>query len=200
MGTQGKKLGDRGSRQEGSPLGDLVGHLLLLRHADREMGQGARADSGLTPWGHEQAQRVAQALKQALDSEFRTEVSENQRISMWSSPKLRCQQTLAPLAAELGVPPKICPFLDEGGALSTKWTSFLAEILGDWTKLREEVGPKVRPLLVACTHGDVAPYFLEAALGKQIHLEKAGGAWLRLEVRSSGPVAFDLVRMEKAGH
>lgn len=201
--------------------------LLLLRHADRDLSLGALADTGLSPWGRDQAQKLQQTL---LEGDLVTDVA---AVRVWSSPKLRCQQTIEPLAQALGarftkrgsvagphvegseggaarraeagvrVPEvETCGFLDEGGDLAKKWGLFLEHLRAQAANQSQQVqtqlsapdlgggapgggagpNPNGRGLLIiACTHGDVAPYFIEKAIHRTIHLEKAGGIWLGVE-------------------
>ncbi|MBU6409217.1 MAG: phosphoglycerate mutase family protein [Verrucomicrobia bacterium] len=106
------------------PARDTVqpGRLLLIRHAEVEERYqnvfGGQIDMELSPEGHEQALKLAAALRR------------NSVSAIYSSPMKRVQQTLAPFVRESGLRQEILPALREVH-------------FGDWTGLNwEEVGER----------------------------------------------------------
>jgi 8-oxo-dGTP diphosphatase len=107
----------------------------LVRHADAL----SRTDWGqpddirpLTKRGRRQAEGIADLLA----------ATGSRRIL--SSPSMRCQQTIAPLAERLGVPVEVANELLEGASGATA-AAFAAHVA------------KRKTGIVLCTHGDVMP-------------------------------------------
>ena len=78
--------------------------IYLVRHARAE-SRSAWTDGDtsrpLTPEGHDQAREIAATW------------SFGAPVAVWSSPRLRCVQTVEPLAARFGLSVGIEPFLEE---------------------------------------------------------------------------------------
>lgn len=132
--------------------------LLLIRHAHRDKPNGRDEDNGLSEKGHLQAR--------AIQSLF---FKQYPRITpaLLSSPKQRCVETLMPLAKKLDVDIEVMPLLSEGGALKKNTQSFW-----DWWQ-------KDAPtFVVACSHGDWIPAFVEMTTNARIECRK--GSWLEL--------------------
>lgn len=103
----------------------------VVRHAiaeNRESWSGPDAQRPLTPDGHGQTARLAAAL------------GKEDIHRVLSSPAVRCVQTVAPLAAGLGLKVEHARGLLEGTAPEETFR-FLTEL--------------TEPSAVACTHGDV---------------------------------------------
>ena len=77
---------------------------------------------------------------------------------VWSSHFARCRETVEPLAAELGVPVVDHPLFAEGGAGGAALDALLAAVAEGRT-------------VAACSHGDVIPAVVAAALGRGAHLD-----------------------------
>src|SRR5437868_7078708 len=79
----------------------------IFIHVDainRNAWQGADDDRPLTPLGHTQAARMADELSaQPVDA-------------LYSSPALRCQQSLEPLASKTGLPVVVLPTFQDNSA------------------------------------------------------------------------------------
>jgi 8-oxo-(d)GTP phosphatase len=138
--------------------------LILVRHAHRDTDAGRLLDNGLSERGREQAKNIQSLFKKEFPGAT---------ARLVSSPKLRCRETLAPLASALRVEVEIDPLLhesgeDELGSMETRQDQFFA----DWA-LREET------LTVACSHGDWIPEFL--ARYARIFTEVKKGSWAELE-------------------
>lgn len=131
---------------------------MILRHAHRNKLPNAAADNGLSQIGKKQAL--------AIETHFRKIFPSSVRVLFASSPKLRCVETIQPLAD--GFPIEIWKDLDEGGGLLSK-----AKALFDSLK---QVDAEV---VVICSHGDVIPVVGEVICGIPLSLEKGG--WARLD-------------------
>ncbi len=81
--------------------------IILIRHAHRETGADRDRDNGLSEKGQKQAKNVAKFFKEYSS---KTDTNPN---TLYSSPKLRCQETLAPLSKLLNLPIAVEPLLDE---------------------------------------------------------------------------------------
>lgn len=107
--------------------------LFLIRHANAGVrnNQNPHDDQReLDPIGWEQAQRIASTH------------GDHAIEAIYASPALRCQQTVAPLAASLGVEVTIAPQLFEGASTATS-IEFVRSFVGR--------------TVVLCSHGDVIP-------------------------------------------
>jgi 8-oxo-dGTP diphosphatase len=138
--------------------------LILLRHAHRDTDAGRELDNGLSPKGQEQAKLIQSLFNKERPGET---------ARLISSPKLRCRETLAPLAKALRVPVEEEPLLLEGGdgtppGLDQKIDLFFA----DWVHRKD-------PLTVACSHGDWIPEFLARYATIQTDVKKR--AWAELD-------------------
>ena len=104
---------------------------VMVRHAhagDKKLWTGNDRDRPLSPVGYDQAEHLADVLSGLA---VRT---------LWSSPTVRCRQTLAPLAAALGVPVADHPLLAPD-------TSIVA--------LHQFVSDTDFDGVLLCTHGEV---------------------------------------------
>lgn len=143
--------------------------LIILRHAHRDKSLGAEFDNGLSSKGKTQAKLLADFFVRRFSEGFK-----KGSVTLASSPRKRCQETLAPLAKKLGLETHIDMHLEEGAGLSTKVTAFLA----DFHENDSEV-------TVICSHGDWIPTFFERLMGFPIHLSK--GAWAEVEFEGEAP-------------
>jgi 8-oxo-(d)GTP phosphatase len=137
--------------------------LIVVRHAHREKDAGKEADNGLSDLGHEQAQRI---LKR-----FASEYGDTcPRPRLVSSPKIRCMETLRPIADHCDIELEKSPLLDEGGDLLKSARQFLK----DWSDSPD-------PLTIICSHGDWIPVFMKLATGESLDLGKGGYAVIRAQ-------------------
>ncbi len=144
---------------------------VLVRHAHRDTDSGREKDNGLSAKGRDQAKEFRDAmLEMALD----------QPAVFLSSPKKRCVETLEPLAKKMGSPVEIDKLLDEQShgesysGLERRIDLFIA-----WVQ-RASV-----PLIIASSHGDWIPAFMEKAASQVRDFRK--GEWVCLEVTHKGP-------------
>lgn len=144
---------------------------VLVRHAHRDTDSGREKDNGLSSKGRDQAKEFRDAmLGMALE----------QPALFLSSPKKRCVETLEPFAKKLTATVEIDKLLDEQshgesyGALERRIELFIA-----WVQKSET------PLIVACSHGDWIPLFVEKAARLARDFRK--GEWAIFEVAEKGP-------------
>jgi broad specificity phosphatase PhoE len=142
--------------------------LVLIRHAHRDTTR-RELDNGLDEKGREQAKALRQFFTRRFSSaDFKT--------GLWlaSSPKLRCLETLTPLAKACDRPVDAHPDLDEGGSKEgDKGLNLRVQrVLGEWTQSK-------MALSVLCSHGDWIPLAVHQLLGLDLPIKK--GSWLELE-------------------
>lgn len=140
----------------------------VVRHAhagDRSHWKGPDEDRPLSAKGRRQAAALA-ALLAGDDIE-----------RIWSSPMLRCRQTVEPLAERLGLTVEIAPELAEGTGAT-----------GVLKLARDADGPSVM-----CTHGDVLDALLDFLVEEGLELGSkprcAKGSTWALEVEEGRVVA-----------
>jgi len=140
--------------------------LIIVRHAHRDKAAGRERDNGLSAKGKRQTER----LLTYFDSRYR-----DTRPYMVSSPKVRCVETLLPLAKKEKTELQISTLLLEQGSQETKKAmAKRVKRFCDWCR-----SPEAPELLVACSHGDWIPVCLEELTGVTVHLSKAG--WAEIE-------------------
>jgi 8-oxo-dGTP diphosphatase len=123
----------------------------LIRHAhagSRSAWDGDDEQRPLSTRGEGQAKAVAAALAgEGIDE-------------LWTSPSLRCRQTLAPLAEATGREVQVVDVLDEGNDGPPALDALLAAALDGRT-------------VAACSHGDVIPAVVAAATRRGAELDGA---------------------------
>lgn len=136
----------------------MVKQLVLVRHAHRDTEVRTR-DNGLSKKGQAQAKSLVSFLRQFTD-----EVP----VRALTSPKLRCQETLAPIVSKLNVPLEVDLRLSETGIAETSRQVHLRvrEFLDEWEYQGEGIW-------IACSHGDVLPIVSELLWSHPIFLKKA---------------------------
>jgi len=138
----------------------------LVRHAsagDRNDSDPADDERALDEIGREQSAQLADWLVHEPVSRIVT------------SPFLRCQQTVAPLAAALGIEVVVDDRLAEGTAIEDSW-SLLAE-------LAVSTNGSTSNAVVLCSHGDVIPDLIRRAQGRGMQIPgksgcAKGSAWI----------------------
>ena len=131
--------------------------LIFIRHAHRDTEIHSR-DNGLSDKGKKQVRQVVR-------------FSQNRELEdglFLSSPKVRCVETITPVAESLRSEIQIDARLGEGGT-SADLVSFV-----DWWKY------EAPDLTIACSHGDVIPMLVEKITGGMISIKKAG--WCEIEL------------------
>jgi broad specificity phosphatase PhoE len=147
--------------------------LILVRHGHRDTAR-RELDNGLSDKGREQAR----AIRRFFTDRFKPD---DFKRGLWlvSSPKVRCVETLQPLAKEINRPVDIHPALDEQGSKESA-KAFLDRVHGflqEWEQSPSE-------LTVLASHGDWLPVAIGHLLGLPQEVKK--GSWLELEKVDGG--------------
>jgi 8-oxo-dGTP diphosphatase len=155
---------------------ELVAH---MDAGDRRLWTGNHDVRPLSELGRLQAARVAVALARApLDA-------------LYSSPALRCRQTLEPLAARFRLPIVIVPdlqetygFLPPAGWTRPQWTDECPDPHGGayaagraWSAVRQIRAMSAAGRVAVCTHGDVAPSLIAFLVGAESLLPPPALVW-----------------------
>lgn len=138
---------------------DDTRRLILIRHAHRD-NSIRENDNGLSDIGKSQSVALAKRFTKQVGDEL---------VTLESSPKLRCQETLAPLAAELAAEVTINSLLDEQLPQESRsvFEARIKDYLDSWIKSGSR-------LQIACSHGDWIPAALRSTTGLQLELGKSG--------------------------
>ena len=139
--------------------------LIIVRHAHREILDRI-ADNGLSARGQIQANKIAEYFRVNFAAK---------KFKLYSSPRLRCKETLAPLSLELSEPVEISPLLDEGASGGRPEVERRVHEFKVWW---ERNAPD---LIVICSHGDWIPYCLQALMGEYLEIRKGGLAEIQLK-------------------
>ncbi|MBN8553917.1 MAG: histidine phosphatase family protein [Deltaproteobacteria bacterium] len=128
--------------------------LIILRHAHRDTSERS-LDNGLDEKGIEQVARL---------KKFFAENYSVKNPQAFSSPKIRCQETIAAIGKF-----ETMDLLDERD-LKENEKEFLARVekFMDWWKT------EAADFCVICSHGDWIPTFLYKAIREPLDLKKAG--------------------------
>jgi 8-oxo-dGTP diphosphatase len=106
-------------------------------------------------------------------------------VAVYSSPALRCRQTIEPLAGRLGVEVHIEPLLAETRLLASLPIGAENPVL---VRLREAHPEGGR--VVACSHGDTIPAFIDSlAVEPYVAVPamiKGFGGWFRVRTSDTG--------------
>lgn len=146
--------------------------LILIRHAHRDTSN-RNLDNGLSDKGQKQVKRLVKYFQKR----FRYEEWSVSNIKFESSPKLRCVQTLQPLAQIVGSQVIEQAELSEQNPNESfaKFQARLQNYLKRW--IESDI-----PVLVVCGHGDTLPLMVFHLLGTAVDFKKAG--FLELEWES----------------
>ncbi|MDZ4677502.1 MAG: phosphoglycerate mutase family protein [Oligoflexia bacterium] len=140
----------------------MVKTIVVLRHAHRDTTLRS-TDNGLSPKGREQVQKLIQTYKKG-------ELPKG--VQFWSSPKIRCQETIEPLCQSHDIKLKIEPLLNEQtDTESSKEFNKRIDVLAQKVK-------SVDDTLYVCSHGDVIPELIQNLTGYSVDLRKAQAAVL----------------------
>lgn len=147
----------------------MVKTLVLIRHAHRDTS-ARELDNGLDEKGREQAK----CIKRFFADRFQKGEAD---AGLWlvSSPKLRCVETLNPLAKALEREVDVHPGLDEQSfkESSEVFEKRVATFLAEWAK-------SPAALTVLCSHGDWLPLATQRLM-KGLNFDFRKGAWVELE-------------------
>lgn len=142
--------------------------LVIVRHAHREKPTGREADNGLSTKGRKQAKAIAK---------FYQEIFEKTKPLVYSSPKLRCIETIEPLAKKTKAKLEILDSLNE--AITT------TELLRKIEDFNAHLRSLSAPLVVICSHGDWIPAYLKQVFGIDLDLDKGG--WIQIDFFNGKP-------------
>jgi broad specificity phosphatase PhoE len=131
--------------------------LIFIRHAHRDTEFYSR-DNGLSEKGLKQVKSVVRFAR----------TREIEDALFLSSPKLRCIETITPVAKDQESE-VILEFRIGEGCSDADLESF-----ADWWKY------EAPDLVLACSHGDVIPMLVKRITGADISIKKAG--WCELEL------------------
>lgn len=148
--------------------------LVLVRHAHRDTAR-RELNNGLSEKGKEQAKGLRRFFANRFDAN-------DFKKGIWfvSSPKLRCVETLAPMAKLLEKSVDIHPDLDEQTSKETgaQFEQRIRRFLQEW----KQGGPE---FTILCSHGDWLPLAVFQLLGLSQDFKKGG--WLELEFEGAHP-------------
>ena len=138
--------------------------LIIVRHAHRDKPAplGRKADNGISKKGKVQAKKVARLYRKVLG---------DKKAELISSPKVRCVETLEPLARKIGAKIVTHPALDEQSEDENldQYRETVGGFIKNWMKSKS-------PVTIVCSHGDWIPLALDALLGAGFELKKGGWA------------------------
>lgn len=141
--------------------------LVLVRHAHRDKPAplGRAADNGLSKKGMAQAKAIAKKYREEFDGK---------KARLISSPKVRCVETLEPIAKKLKREIQREPALLEQaeGESDSSYHKRIQDFFSKWEKGEEK-------LTMLCGHGDLFGPALEHLVGCPIDLKKGG--WILVE-------------------
>jgi len=138
--------------------------LILIRHAHRNADDPSR-DNGLSDKGQEQVKKLVKFARNRLA---------DAKPVFLCSPKKRCQETLGPVAKDLGFKFEIDERLTEHGVSenSALYQARIDEFLDFWKYECPEV-------TVICSHGDWIPVAIQKLTGAKVGIKKSG--WCEIE-------------------
>ena len=164
-------------------IGDVFRHnefmlwrLVFIRHGDRD-ASASEVDNGLSLKGREQVKGLERFIKsrQKRDKEFASG-----KILWFSSPKLRCQQTISPLAELVsGAKPQVDPRVDEAAFRESEedFTQRIEEFI-------QELSRQNAQWVFVCSHADWLPIALDYVGGRALPMNK--GAWVEYTMLGVG--------------
>lgn len=148
--------------------------LILIRHAHRDIID-RDADNGLSIKGRKQSKWIAKYAQ----SFWKPEEFNKGGGQILCSPKIRCIETVEPLAAILKAEVTIEKLLEEKASKETEkeFQNRVCSFLAAWRKMKSRE-------LIVCSHGDYLPLLLFQCLGIAFDVRK--GSWVELEWSSAG--------------
>jgi phosphohistidine phosphatase SixA len=144
--------------------------LILLRHAHRDTDAGASVDNGLSKMGEKQAENILEYFR------ARFHKGKDYSIELSTSPKKRCQETIAPIADYIDQKVSIVPELGE--ARDSREMDLFCNMFFDTAKKSQA------DLYILCSHGDWIPHFLHRFAGLDAKCSK--GSWTECKWINSG--------------
>lgn len=148
---------------------DPIKTLYLLRHGHRDKPYGREFDNGLSPTGRKQAARIKKYFEIKL---------EDQGVEILSSPKIRCVETVQPLATALGVEVISSEFLTEQDEHEGETSEGLQRRVKQFCRQWRDGDAHC---VIASSHGDWLPLCLKELIGADVELKK--GAFARIQMK-----------------
>ncbi len=147
--------------------------LILIRHAHREVSDRSQ-DNGLSSKGKQQARLLHRFFNRRFSPSHSQDLVKADWV-LYSSPKLRCVQTLEPWQEGSGLKVEVKEELDEQrpGEVGEDFI----ERVRDALNFLAAMSPSKNVIL--CSHGDWLPVAAHILTGCSVELKK--GAWLELE-------------------
>lgn len=142
--------------------------LIIVRHAHRNKLKGGEADNGLSAKGKKQAKALAKLYSRIFG---------RKKALIYTSPKVRCIETIQLIAKKIKVSLEILDSLNEAPE-NSKGVTELKEKIRSFHSLWQESDA---PLTLLCSHGDWIPAYLKQVLGIDLDLDKGG--WIELEAK-----------------
>lgn len=141
--------------------GKLV--IVFVRHAHRDTSERS-SDNGLSEKGHKQVTELVKTYENGDLPEGAT---------FWTSPKLRCKETLGPIAKAAGQQTRIEAMLDEqhGDETHEKFRKRIRDLIAKAEKAPSPV--------YLCSHGDFIPEAISVMAG--VHKDLSKGEAVILE-------------------
>lgn len=146
--------------------------LVLMRHAHRDRWTPDR-DNGLSEKGMVQAQERVHDVRRFFERELR----------LWTSPRLRCIETLQPLASAFDRALMVQPLLNER-QLDEDDRTFRARIRQALLVAMDDLATSPATLVV-CSHGDWLPEAMRVLVGMPLAFQKSHGYALEFFPRDS---------------
>jgi broad specificity phosphatase PhoE len=149
--------------------------LFIVRHAHRVVTDRS-LDNGLSERGHKQAEAAALFIHNIIGPK---------PVVIRSSPRLRCQQTLSPLAKMWAIETEVDPLLCEQEQHENDKTFLnrIEEAKARWIHHDPE-------RLIICSHGDWIPEFCRRTFSQDISLDKGGV--IEAKLVGEKPVIFEI--------
>ncbi|MEK7690243.1 MAG: phosphoglycerate mutase family protein [Bdellovibrionota bacterium] len=162
-----------------SDLGDPTIQILLYRHGHRDQPWGSEGDNGLSGRGLAQRAEWQRNIREMIASPAFTGTSWTPRL--FSSPKIRCRETLEAWTESFREARiEIDPRLDEQSGVPDQ--IFFAQVR---EFLKSVSTGSLGNRIVACSHGDWIPVFVEVATGQKVNLGTAGCVLIKFGGRDS---------------
>jgi broad specificity phosphatase PhoE len=154
--------------------------LVIIRHAHRDKDRGRQFDNGISAKGKKQVSRLIRYFARIY--------SEAHPLVL-SSPKLRCLETVAPLAELCGTKVVKDPRLLEQQELKKESEKDLDSRAREFSASWPDSEPD---LTIACSHGDWIPLCLKHLTGADLDLKKGG--WAEIALIDGKPRLVQLIQ------
>lgn len=157
--------------------------LILIRHAHRDTTDRS-LNNGLDAKGRAQAKRLLRHFVAYGAAKYGAAGVPAHEVRVVSSPKRRCVETVAAIAAVAGTGVEESALLVEQADNETeeRMGERAARFVREWAAV-----PGSPRVTIACSHGDWLPEALLAATGGRMRLKKGAWAEIRLPAGARAP-------------